>query len=75
MPFPFEVGFDDLQADLDAHVDAVFGRLESEFLVMPKGNGFSISLRSAWRSNRRAGPGSRWSPVSPDEASASGGKT
>ena len=40
MPFPFEVGFDDLQADLDTYVDAVFGCLESEFLVMPKGKGF-----------------------------------
>ena len=40
MPFPFEVGFDELQSDLDAHVDAVFGSLESEFLVIPKGKGF-----------------------------------
>ena len=40
MPFPFEVGFDDVQTDLDTYVDAVFGCLESEFLVMPKGKGF-----------------------------------
>ena len=40
MPFPFEVGFDDLQEDLDTYVDAVFGCLESEFLIMPKGKGF-----------------------------------
>ena len=40
MPFPFEVGFDELRSDLDAYVDAVFGCLESEFLVMPKGEGF-----------------------------------
>ena len=40
MPFPFEVGFDKVQSDLDAYVDAVFGCLESEFLVMPKGDGF-----------------------------------
>ena len=40
MPFPFEVGFDEVQSDLDAYVDAVFGCLESEFLVMPKGDGF-----------------------------------
>ncbi len=40
MPFPFEVGFDDVQANPDIYVDAVFGCLESEFLVMPKGNGF-----------------------------------
>ena len=40
MPFPFEVGFAELQSDLDTYVDAVFGCLESEFLVMPKGKGF-----------------------------------
>ncbi|MDE0029243.1 MAG: hypothetical protein OXU42_07575 [Deltaproteobacteria bacterium] len=40
MPFPFEVGFDELQSDLDGYVDAVFACLESEFLVMPKGKGF-----------------------------------
>ncbi|MCY4560706.1 MAG: hypothetical protein OXF79_30950 [Chloroflexi bacterium] len=40
MPFPFEVGFDAVQSDLDAYVDAVFSCLESEFLVMPKGEGF-----------------------------------
>ena len=40
MPFPFEVGFDEVQSNLDAHVDAVFGCLESEFLVMPRGRGF-----------------------------------
>ena len=38
--FPFEVGFDELQSDLEAYVDAVFGSLESDFLVMPKGEGF-----------------------------------
>ena len=40
MPFPFEVGFDEVRNNLDACVDAVFGCLESEFLVMPKGDGF-----------------------------------
>ena len=40
MPFPFEVNFDELSADLDSYVDAVFECLESEFLVMPKGKGF-----------------------------------
>ena len=40
MPFPFEVGFDEVQSNMDAYVDAVFGCLESEFLVMPKGIGF-----------------------------------
>ena len=40
MPFPFEVPFEQVQADLDAYVDAVFGALQSEFLAMPKGEGF-----------------------------------
>ena len=40
MPFPFEVGFEELESDLDTYIDAVFGCLESEFLVMPKGKGF-----------------------------------
>lgn len=40
MSFPFEVSFDEVQSDLDAHVDVVFGCLESEFLVLPKGRGF-----------------------------------
>ena len=40
MPFPFEVGFDEVQANLDGYVDEVFGCLESEFLIMPRGSGF-----------------------------------
>jgi len=40
VPFPFEVGFDALESGIDAYVDAVFGCLESDFLVMPKGKGF-----------------------------------
>ena len=40
MPFPFEVAFEEIQSNLDACVDAEFGCLESEFLVMPKGDGF-----------------------------------
>ena len=40
MPFPLEVEFGEVHADLDTYVDAVFGCLESEFLVMPKGKGF-----------------------------------
>ena len=40
MPFPFEVGFDEVRSRLDMYVDAVFACLESEFLVMPKGAGF-----------------------------------
>ncbi|MBI3000447.1 MAG: hypothetical protein HYY46_18630 [Deltaproteobacteria bacterium] len=40
MPFPFEVPFDRVQANLDAYVDEVFAALRSEFLTMPKGQGF-----------------------------------
>ena len=40
VPFPFEVAFEEIQSNLDACVDAEFGCLESEFLVMPKGDGF-----------------------------------
>lgn len=40
MPFPFEVPFEKVEADLDTFVDAVFGALRAEFLTMPKGDGF-----------------------------------
>lgn len=40
MPFPFELPFDQVQENLDACVDEVFGALRSEFLTMPKGEGF-----------------------------------
>lgn len=40
MKFPFEASFKDVQTDIDKYVTAVFSCLESEFLVMPKGDGF-----------------------------------
>ena len=40
LPFPFEVNFSRVEADLDTYVDTVFGALASGFLVMPKGTGF-----------------------------------
>jgi hypothetical protein len=40
MPFPFEVPFEQVEADLDTYVNAVFGALQSEFLTLPKGIGF-----------------------------------
>lgn len=40
MPFPFEVPFEEVQADLDTYVDTVFGALQSEFLTLPRGEGF-----------------------------------
>jgi hypothetical protein len=40
MPFPFEVPFDEVEANLDTYVDEVFGALESTFLTLPRGDGF-----------------------------------
>uniref|UniRef100_A0A7C3Z957 Uncharacterized protein n=1 Tax=Desulfobacca acetoxidans TaxID=60893 RepID=A0A7C3Z957_9BACT len=40
MTFPFEVTFNEVQANLDFFVSKVFSCLESEFLIMPKGPGF-----------------------------------
>ncbi len=40
MPFPFEVPFEQVAANLDSFVDEVFGALQSEFLNLPKGDGF-----------------------------------
>ena len=36
MPFPFEVSFAEIRADPDAYVDAVFGALQSEFMLEAK---------------------------------------
>jgi hypothetical protein len=38
--YSFEVPFPEIEADLDSFVSAVFSCLESEFLVLPKGEGF-----------------------------------
>lgn len=40
MPFPFEVPFPEVEANLDNYVDEVFKVLQSEFLTLPKGEGF-----------------------------------
>ena len=40
MPFPFEVSYEEVERNLDAFVDEVFGALQSEFLNLPKGQGF-----------------------------------
>jgi hypothetical protein len=40
MPFPFEIPFDEVRANLDTYVDEVFGSLQSTFLTLPKGQGF-----------------------------------
>lgn len=38
--YPFEATREELRANLDEFVEAVFESLESEFLVMPRGDGF-----------------------------------
>ena len=38
--YPFEVSYDQVRENPDRYVDAVFSCLESEFLVLPKGDGF-----------------------------------
>jgi hypothetical protein len=40
MPFPFEVPFADIEANLDVYVDEVFAALRSEFFTLPRGEGF-----------------------------------
>jgi hypothetical protein len=40
MPYPFEVPFERVRADLDTYVDAVFACLQSEFMTLPRGPGF-----------------------------------
>ena len=40
MKFPFEVPFEEVYADPDQYVTAIFSCLVSEFLIMPKGDGF-----------------------------------
>ncbi len=40
MRFPFEATAEEVQANVGDYVDAVFSSLASEFLVMPKGDGF-----------------------------------
>ena len=61
MPFPFEVGFEELRSNLDAHVDAVFGCPESDFLVMPRGSGFIdlATFESGYEALKRATGGFR----------------
>ena len=40
MKFPFEAALAEIEASPDDYVDSVFSCLESEFLIMPLGNGF-----------------------------------
>ena len=38
--FPFEVAFDQVLASIDGYISVIFSSLESEFLILPKGQGF-----------------------------------
>ena len=40
MKYPFEADYQEILADPDSFVTAVFSTLASEFLVLPKGEGF-----------------------------------
>lgn len=40
MTYPFEVSTDELYAHLDEYVTAIFQTLESEFMALPRGEGF-----------------------------------
>lgn len=40
MKYPFEAPFTEVEANLDTFVSTIFSCLESEFLIMPKGEGF-----------------------------------
>ena len=40
MKYPFEAPFDEIQLDPDQYVDSIYSSLQSQFLVMPKGEGF-----------------------------------
>ncbi|MEW6727262.1 hypothetical protein ACP3TJ_04130 [Desulforudis sp. 1088] len=40
MKYPFEVPFSEVEANPDIYISAVFSCLESEFLVLPRGDGF-----------------------------------
>jgi len=40
MKYPFEATLEELNADVDNFVNSVFATLESEFLILPRGEGF-----------------------------------
>ena len=40
MKYPFEAALDEIEANPEPYIDAVFSNLESEFLVLPKGDDF-----------------------------------
>lgn len=40
MKYPFEASLDEIEANPEPYIDAVFSSLESEFLILPKGDDF-----------------------------------
>lgn len=38
--YPFEASYSEIEADVDVFVDAIFGTLQSSFLLLPQGPGF-----------------------------------
>lgn len=40
MPLPFEVSYDEVKSHLEIYVDSICSSLASDFVVMPKGDGF-----------------------------------
>ena len=40
MKYPFEASLDEIEANPEPYIDAIFSSLESEFLVLPKGDDF-----------------------------------
>lgn len=57
--YPFEAASEHVIAHADHYVDAVFASLESEFLVMPRGNGFVRypAFEDAYEATKRATSG------------------
>ncbi len=54
--YPFEVDFRDVEANADAFVSVIFESLESDFLVLPKGEGFVdyATFETAYESLKKA---------------------
>ena len=40
MKYPFEASLNEIEAHSEPYIEAVFSSLESEFLVLPKGDDF-----------------------------------
>jgi hypothetical protein len=59
MPYPFEVPFTEVEADIDAFVEEVFASLQSGFMSLPKGPGFLVypTFESGYESLKRATEG------------------